>query len=68
MDNEKSLVPSLPNHLVSACILDNAVGVRSIRSHCDVVAMDTKTAALLVQGLQRCHVRSTLHHLVNNLW
>ena len=52
---QQALQKTVVNHLVAVCILDNAVRVRSIRGHCDVVAVHTETAILF--GYHHYHSR-----------
>ena len=58
-----NLLVCLP-HLVPASILNNAVGVGSISSHCDVVTMNTELAIVLVQGLEGRDIGCPFYNLV----
>ena len=46
----------------------NMVGVRAVRGHGDVVAMDAELAVVLIKGLQGGHVGSSLDHLIHPLY
>eukprot|EP00048_Salpingoeca_helianthica_P006379 m.97768 g.97768 ORF g.97768 m.97768 type:complete len:394 (+) comp13989_c1_seq5:650-1831(+) len=52
---------------VAASILDNLVSVMAIRRRGDIIAMDAKVTAILVQGLERGDIGSPLHHLIHPL-